>query len=115
MEWPVVPFVVRGVLVDLEAHVLRGACPMAGAVPPGKEPVRRRERQAFGTLVGFWTREAPGALTHAGQSLHTHVVLRGGESFSGHVERVRIAPGATLLLPRPTKYVTEEMVRGGQH
>src|SRR5262245_31281669 len=79
MEWPVVPFVVRGVLGDLDAHVLHGACPQAGAVPPGKEPARRHERQAFGTLVGFWTREAPGTLTHAGQSLHAHVVLRGGE------------------------------------
>jgi len=112
LEWPMVPFIVRGTLIDLDAHVLRGACPQAGAVPPGKEPVRHRAARSFGTLAGFWARDGAGVVTHAGQDVHAHVILQGETPFSGHVERVRIGAGATLLVPRPHSYISPQFALG---
>jgi alpha-acetolactate decarboxylase len=99
-EWASLPFVVRGRLVALDAHVLNGACPESGSPPAGSEPVRRHEAQTFGILVGFWVREGTGVITHAGQSLHVHVIVPGERAYTAHVDRVRIAAGSTLYVPR---------------
>ena len=104
--WPVAPFIVRGRLLDLEAHVAHGACPRAGEVPPGREPARRRAASAFGTLVGFWARDGAGTITHQGEDVHAHVIVRGAESWTAHVDRVRIGAGSTLYVPRDQERVS---------
>jgi acetolactate decarboxylase len=96
------PFVIQGELLDLEAHVLRGACPSSGKVPKGKEPLRRSFERVRGRLVGFYAPDSAGDLTHHGVRSHVHVVIVGwDEPFVGHVDSVRIAPGATLRTPEP--------------
>lgn len=105
-EWSVAPFVVRGKLLDVETHVLHGACPYAGDVPTDRQPVRRKTAFAFGTLVGFWARDGAGTITHAGQSVHAHAIVRGEESYTAHVDRVRIGAGSVLLVPRDREHVS---------
>jgi alpha-acetolactate decarboxylase len=96
------PFVIQGEFLDLEAHVLRGACPSAGDVPDGKEPARRSFERVRGRLVGFYAPDSAGELTHHGTRSHVHVVIVGWDDpFVGHVDSVRIAPGATLRTPEP--------------
>lgn len=94
-----VPFEVRGELCDLEAHVVRGACPYgaAAAPPAARAPVRVRRGRAWGTLVGFLTRLPPGELTHHAERAHVHVVLDDGPT--AHVEQVDVGRSAVLLLP----------------
>lgn len=100
--YPAWPFVIQGELLDLEAHVLRGACPHAGEVPEGKEPARRRFERVRGRLVGFYAPDSGGELTHHGERSHVHVVIVGwDEPFVGHVDSVRVARGATLRTPEP--------------
>lgn len=104
-DWPTAPFVVHGRLIELEAHVLHGACPYREPVPVGKEPVRRRAASTFGTLVGFWARDGAGMITHAGQTVHAHAIVRGDETWTAHVDRVRIGAGSTLRVPRDREHL----------
>lgn len=90
------PFVVEGRLEALEAHVLRGACPLAD--PDAPEPVRPSWSAGSGRLVGFFARNGGGIVTHHGSSSHTHVVLTTPEPFVGHVDRVALKAGSTLLV-----------------
>jgi len=94
-----VPFEIRGELAGLEAHVVRGACPLApGVDPDGPDaPLRIRRGRARGTLVGFLTSLPPGELTHHGRRAHVHVLLEDGPT--AHVDRVEVAATAVLLLP----------------
>jgi acetolactate decarboxylase len=93
------PFVVEGTTSRLDAHVLRGGCPFAGEVEPGREPIRRSFEDARARLVGFHAPGAAGELTHHGTSSHVHVVIAGSQPFVGHVDRVELAPGAVLSVP----------------
>jgi hypothetical protein len=97
------PFEIRGELAGLEAHVVRGACPLApGADPRSPDaPLRIRRARARGTLVGFLTRLPPGELTHHGRRAHVHVLLEDGPT--AHVDRVEVASTAVLLLPDPSR------------
>ncbi|MBK7877618.1 MAG: acetolactate decarboxylase [Planctomycetes bacterium] len=104
-DWTVAPFVVRGHLLGLEAHVLNGACPYREPIPTGKEPVRRSAATTFGTLVGFWARDGAGTLTHADQTVHAHVIVRGDETWTGHVDRVRIGAGSIVRVPRDREHL----------
>lgn len=107
LGWDVVPFVVKGRLVGLDAHVLHGACPFAGDVPPDKAPVRKHASSAFGTLVGFWARDGAGTITHRGEHVHAHAVVQGDDAWTAHVDRVRIGTGSTLYLPRGRERVSK--------
>jgi len=51
-------------------------------------------------LVGFFTnREGDGGtFVHMGQTTHVHLILRDRKDM-GHLESVKLAPGAKLLLP----------------
>lgn len=104
-DWSVAPFVVQGRLIDLDGHVLNGACPYREPIPAGKEPVRRHAAMVFGTLVGFWARDGAGTITHAGQTIHAHAVVRGDETFTAHVDRVRIGGGSILRVPRDREHL----------
>jgi hypothetical protein len=94
------PFVVEGGLVGVEAHVLNGACPFAGEVEPGHEPLRRSLDRAAGKLVGFHAPGSAGVLVHHGQAIHAHVLLETPEVYVGHVDRAGVLAGARVLVPR---------------
>ena len=96
--FPTVPFLVRGALDSLEAHVLRGRCPHAPDDPEGQPPLRVEGQLLDALLVGFWTRLPAGALTHRGQRTHVHV-LRERAGVSAHLDALELGEGATLFLP----------------
>ncbi len=93
------PFVIEGNLVGVEAHVLRGQCPFAGAVEPEHEPIRRTFASVRGRVVGFYAPNAAGELVHHGQASHVHVIIEAPELFVGHVDAAGVAAGALLLVP----------------
>lgn len=96
-----VPFIIEGTAVELELHVLNGACPFADP-PPAAE--RAPYRAALGhtevTLVGLYAEGAAGVLTHHGSSLHVHVLTGGPASVVGHVDGLRLLEGARLRVPK---------------
>ena len=94
------PFIIEGELFALEAHVLNGACPFAGEVPAGCEPLRRSLAHTSGMLVGFYAPRAAGQLVHHGEAIHAHVVLTTPEPYVGHVDHAAIAAGARVSWPR---------------
>jgi acetolactate decarboxylase len=94
-----VPFVVRGDFADLEAHVLDGRCPYGPPDSPGNDPVRGSFAHARGVLIGLRTDLPGGVLTHHGENVHVHVVVEGDPPWVGHVDAVKVLPGATLALP----------------
>jgi hypothetical protein len=98
-ELECVPFVVRGELTGLRAHVLRGACPNATDEPIDgpRAPLWIELDRANATLVGFWTRLPPGELTHHGERAHLHVILPDGTT--AHVDEVGTGSSAVLSLP----------------
>ena len=102
-RWPTgtetFPFVVRGELEELDAHVLNGRCPYAGPGSKETDPVTRARTRASGTLVGFYTELEPGLITHHGSRTHVHVLLEGDPAFVGHDDAVRIRRGARIGLP----------------
>lgn len=94
-----IPFLVHGEFADLEMHVLRGRCPYAEDDTAGEPPLRMTRPRAQGTLVGFWTSEPPGVLTHHDSVVHVHVVLTGPDGVVAHVDRVRVLAGAKVSVP----------------
>jgi hypothetical protein len=81
-------------------HVLRGRCPYAEHDPAGAPPLRMKFARASGTLIGFWTSEPPGILTHHDSDVHVHVVLAGPDEVVAHVDSVRALAGARVSVPR---------------
>ena len=98
------PFVVKGHVAGLRAHVVKGACPMRpGAVigedqkPWVYEPLDR----VAATVVGFRAAESVGNLTHPGTTLHAHAIFQvDGANVTGHVERMSVLRGALVRIPR---------------
>jgi alpha-acetolactate decarboxylase len=95
------PFLVRGDLDALDAHVLNGRCPYSGPGASQTDPVQSTLTRASGTLVGFYTELEPGILTHQGSRTHVHVLIEGTAPFVGHVDGVLIQRGARISLPEP--------------
>ncbi len=93
------PFIIQGELADVQAHVLRGQCPYAGAVDAEHEPIRRTFSEVRARLVGFYAPNSVGELVHHGQSTHMHVIVEEPEVFVGHVDSVSVRGGAWLLVP----------------
>ncbi len=93
------PFVIEGDLFDVEAHVLHGRCPEAGAVDPGHEPFRKSFAGVRARLVGFYAPNLVGDLVHHGQSTHVHVIVEQPEAFVGHVDSAGVRGGAWLRVP----------------
>ena len=94
-----IPFLIHGDFADLEMHVLRGRCPYAEDDAAGEPPLRMTRPRAQGTLVGFWTSEPPGVLTHHDSNVHVHVVLAGPDGVVAHVDSVRVLAGAKVSVP----------------
>lgn len=97
------PFVLQGKVTDLATHVLNGACPMrpGAKLAADEQPWRyQSNRPMQAKIVGFYAADAVGKLTHAGTSVHAHALFDfHGVTTTAHVERMAVAPGATLRLP----------------
>ena len=90
------PFRVEGVASDLRLHVLDHSCPISD--PSGPRPWRFSGAGLPTVLVGFHAEGSAGGLTHHGQSSHVHALVT-DRAVSGHLDEVRLAPGARLFLP----------------
>lgn len=95
------PFVVVGMVFDLDWHVVRGACPHRpvddeGSPPPA--PFCRSDSATEGRIVGIHAENAAGVLTHRNSRTHVHVIVDDG-AHTGHVDRIGVRAGATLRLP----------------
>lgn len=93
------PFIIEGDLLQVEAHVIAGSCPIAN--PSGEPPWRlSRPSPAPGLLVGFYAEGAEGVMTHHGSPLHAHVVLdRTGTTITAHADSVAVGPEAVIRVP----------------
>jgi len=94
------PFHVAGVAHDATLHVLdkRDGLPHTAE---RHEQAKRRHRvvDADLELIGFYSRHHRGVFTPADSNVHAHVRVADGRA-SGHLERVRLARGARIGVPR---------------
>lgn len=97
-------FVIEGSVTDLQLHVLNGMCPMKPGVSlaEGEKPWQHQiGRPQKATVVGFYAADSVGNMTHPGTSIHAHAILDvNGQSVTGHIERISVAAGAVLRIPR---------------
>lgn len=101
------PFRIEGRSEAMALHVIW----QEPGTPPGKEAhdkakVPRTLADAEVSIVGFWSGAHRGVFTPAFSDIHMHVITKDG-AVSGHVESVRLAAGATLLLPAWAKTKAE--------
>lgn len=108
-DWNSVPFVVKGKLEALRSHIVNGACPKSSAAVGAQAPARRDTEDVFGTLVGFWSRDTTGTLTHPGEALHVHAIVNSdGGGYTSHVESVRLSAGSIVRVPRQQQWVQRQ-------
>lgn len=107
-EWTAMPFVVKGRLRALRSHVVNGACPLRADTRPENAPARRDYEGIYGTLVGFLTRDVSGTISHPNDPSHVHVVGGGDDSFTAHVEDVRVGAGSILRVPQTRAWVQRQ-------
>lgn len=106
-HWPdtgALPFKIEGAILEVDWHVIDGS-----RLPDG--PATHEDHEAAsvsGTLeggspvlIGFYSTQHAGVITHGGVRLHTHVV-DADRQVSGHVEDALIGAGSILRLPAPT-------------
>ncbi|MGB7326055.1 MAG: acetolactate decarboxylase [Rubripirellula sp.] len=104
------PFVfsVEGEFTDVRLHVIHGACPVHARMqkidlPKDERPFESDLKQVTGTLVGVYAKDAVGKLTHPATSTHVHLVYKDattGKLITGHIEKVGLAKGTVLMLPK---------------
>lgn len=100
-------FVIEGDFQNVQLHVINGACPIRArmrkeVLPPDKKPYEADLPQVSGKLVGVFAKDSVGNITHPDTSVHLHLLFKDpktGVLRTGHVEKVTVEPGATLLLP----------------
>lgn len=95
-------FTIDGPLQHLGLHVLAGDCPMRARMlgrAPDPPPFEKHLDAVSGTLVGIYSAQGAGVMTHAGSATHVHAIVREGDPFTGHVERVELKAGEVLRLP----------------
>jgi len=107
---PSVPFmfIVEGALAAVRLHVINGACPVHARVKnleiaADRRPYEHEWDRLRGTVVGVYAPDAVGKLTHPATRTHAHLIYAdeaSGLRVTGHLERVGIAEGATLKVPR---------------
>lgn len=101
-------FVVDGEFTDVRLHVINGACPIHArmknlTLDPDEQPHEWEAKRLTGTLVGVYAADAVGKLTHPATSTHVHLIYQDhdtGQIVTGHLERVGLAPGAVVKLPK---------------
>lgn len=93
------PFVIEGEFDGLRVHVVNGRCLMGAADDADDGSFRREVPAGRGTLVGFFTNEPAGVITHQGSQTHVHVLLAGDEPLMAHVEAVGVRHGGVIRFP----------------
>lgn len=101
-------FVVDGEFTDVRLHVINGACPIHARIKnvtldPDERPYELEAERLTGTLVGVYAADAVGKLTHPATSTHVHLIYEDretGQIVTGHLERVGLAAGAIVKLPK---------------
>jgi len=93
------PFRVRATAVDATFHVLD----KRDGLPHNPErheqaKVRRTLEHATVELVGFYSRQHRGIFTPRESNVHVHLRTEDGR-ISGHLETIRLAPGARIGVP----------------
>lgn len=93
------PFRVRATAVEATFHVL-DKCDGLPHNPERHEQakVRRTLERASVELVGFHSRQHRGIFTPGESNVHVHLRTEDGR-ISGHLEAIRLAPGARLAVP----------------
>jgi len=94
------PFVIEGDFVAVRVHVVNGRCLMTATPDPDDRSFRNEIPRASGVLLGFYSDEPPGCITHHGTSTHVHALLHADEPLMAHVETVGVQQGAVIRLPR---------------
>jgi acetolactate decarboxylase len=94
-----VAFRIEGRAERMDLHVIW----QAPGTPPGKDAhdkakVTTAMTEASVAIVGFWSAAHRGVFTPGFSDIHMHVVSGDGKT-TGHVDSVRLLPGAVLLLP----------------
>lgn len=112
-------FVIEGMLTDVRLHVIHGACPVHARMNKLELAAERRPYELEietlrGTVVGVYATDAVGKLTHPATSTHAHLIYvdeKTGEQITGHLERVGVAPGASLSVPSISAESSDERSR----
>ena len=101
------PFQVVGELRQVNLHVIDGRKLPGGPSSHAehlKAAVQIQRENVDGRLIGFFSTRNHGVFTHHSSNTHIHVVLP-DEKLSGHVDNMRIAQGAILMLPAGDPFV----------
>lgn len=104
-------FVVEGEFTDVRLHVINGACPIHArmknvTLAANERPFELDTKRLAGTLVGVYAVDSVGKLTHPATRTHGHLVYEDratGQRLTGHLERVGLAPGAVVKIPKSAK------------
>ena len=93
------PFLIAGTALAATLHVLdkRDGLPH-NAERHEEAKVRRTLERELVEVIGFYSPGHRGVFTPRESNLHVHVRTAGGRT-SGHLERIRLAPGARLAVP----------------
>ena len=100
-------FAIEGEFIDIELHVINGACPIHARMkkielPKQLQPYEAELPKMSGKVVGIFAKDAVGKLTHPATSTHVHLLYTDpdtGETVTGHVENIGLQKGAVLRLP----------------
>ncbi|TWU40125.1 Alpha-acetolactate decarboxylase [Novipirellula aureliae] len=101
-------FSLEGQFTDVSLHVIHGACPIHARVqkielPKEQQPFESELKKVAGTIVGIYAKDAVGNLTHPATSTHAHLLYKDkttGKLLTGHIEKIGLAEGTVLMLPR---------------
>jgi len=106
-NWPddgALPFTISGNILSVDWHVIDGSR------LPNDRPATHEDHDEAAvsgvlelgdpTLVGFYSTQHGGIITHGGVRLHTHVI-DAERQITGHVEDALIGAGSILRLPAP--------------
>ncbi len=93
------PFIIEGEFLACRLHVVNGRCVMGSEPDPTDGSFRKEVPVANGILVGFYSNQPPGIITHHGSRTHVHVLFQSNNPLMAHVESVGIRRGALIRLP----------------
>ena len=101
-------FSMDGEFTDVRLLVIHGACPIHARMqkidlPKEERPFESDLKKVNGTLVGVYAKDAVGNLTHPATSTHVHLIYKDkttGKPLTGHIEKIGLAAGAVLMLPK---------------
>ncbi len=105
-NWPddgALPFKIEGAIERVDWHVIDGSrLPEGEASHDDYEQASVQGSLVGGspTLVGFYSTQHAGVITHGGVRLHVHVI-DADRGVTGHVEDALIGAGSILSLPAP--------------